>query len=1079
MKLSSLRKASWVLVAGIMAAACGSKASVESKSHALQEVTVQGHVTQGDGSAVSGATVRICEQNAKNCTYQASSAADGTYSIGLPAGVYDVFVDPPTGSGLLLRMMTGQTFQNSSTTFDIILVGPGDRTVSGRVIDRDGKGLPGVYVGFQGLSQTGASTDENGSYSAKVVDGSYTVSLQHFAGTDTVASAIANTEFHIEGYAVSVAGDTTFDIPVPSLVLSGTVLDGTSVPVAGALVNVPGYWQINTANTGVDGGVGRLTGVLKGTTNSDDNGKFSLFVLPGAGQITASVANGPNALSQLVLTQDKDITLQFLAQMQGKVSDRTGKGIANAHVTLNGQGGAFPTVTDPSGNYAISLPPGPYTVDVDATIVSSMPPDSGAPFPQSSQIQISGYPLTVAGDTVYVIVLPTRVLSGRVQDVEGNPVPMAMTTLYQWTASEPSPSDGGALTIKVTAGGYTDADGKFSYLILPGAGKLQASVQNPLTYKNVELQVTDDTDITVSFDPILSGKITDRTGVGLPSLGIMLTVSGQDSSFNDAIIGTTDSSGDYRISVPPGSYDRRLTGTIYRLVALHSVPVPPDAGSGTDAGSGSGSGSMPVADYTYVNLMLPTLTMSTNTQFNLSLQTRFLTGSVLDVDGNPLPGGYVRSAPWAIDHPSVTADTSMMDAVSLAAADGKIKLVMLPGSGKLRVFPPTGTGLAAAMTDSITLTDDTLVTLPRLGFAKRTSTESVAAGGSLSTDSGQVGATATEPVETSVELPPGVSGTVTITQDSITTAPPSGWDFRTQEVTIQAPDGTPTNPLVLTFRLDGSRLRPGESASSIHIFRNGKLVPSCFDSTVSNRVASPDPCVKPQVMMDNDITFVVMTSKASSWNFGSEHSNGAAGSGGGGGVYPNPNGGGEAGASGGSGTGGNGGVVGTQGAGGQAGAGGTTIPIGVSTSAAGATATGMGGTSGAGGSRGVTDLDGGSEDGPVSSVLDADDTQTPDAAEVDAAEDSKASIDAAPVRVVDAAIASDAGDAGFTKIDAPLVDAGDASADSTVDSGDSGSSKSGCSCTIGAHNASNRLTGLWIVSLGCLACLIRRKRRRG
>jgi hypothetical protein len=141
---------------------------------------------------------------------------------------------------------------------------------------------------------------------------------------------------------------------------------------------------------------------------------------------------------------------------------------------------------------------------------------------------------------------------------------------------------------------------------------------------------------------------------------------------------------------------------------------------------------------------------------------------------------------------------------------------------------------------------------------------------------------------------------------------------------------------------------------------------------------------------------------------------------------------------------------------------------------------------GEGGSTGATDLDGGSDDGAAGSTFDADDAQTPDVA-ADAAEDGKDSnsgvdvdVDAVPVSVIDAAIATEAGSVGFDAAltNKPLLDDGGSATDLAIDGARTNGGDKGCDCHVGSHSASDHLSGLWIVGLGCIAALIRRKRRR-
>jgi titin len=140
-----------------------------------------------------------------------------------------------------------------------------------------------------------------------------------------------------------------------------------------------------------------------------------------------------------------------------------------------------------------------------------------------------------------------------------------------------------------------------------------------------------------------------------------------------------------------------------------------------------------------------------------------------------------------------------------------------------------------------------------------------AGGGTVTTDHG--GATASDPLTTSVEVPPGTGGAVTIAEGGVTGSPPSGFSFLGQQVAIQAPDATSAQPLLLVFTLDAS-IVSGQTPSTIRLFRTEDggapvEVPLC---TGTSGVASPDPCISNRRYVGADIQITVLTSRASLWN---------------------------------------------------------------------------------------------------------------------------------------------------------------------------------------------------------------------
>lgn len=150
--------------------------------------------------------------------------------------------------------------------------------------------------------------------------------------------------------------------------------------------------------------------------------------------------------------------------------------------------------------------------------------------------------------------------------------------------------------------------------------------------------------------------------------------------------------------------------------------------------------------------------------------------------------------------------------------------------------------------------------------------QSVASGGTATTDTESDGATSNDPIETTVS---GTTGTVTITEQKQSSTAPTNWSIIAVDVVISAPAGTTTSPLFLTFRIDKSFL--GQfTAQTVQVIRNNDFVnpvPACqqpvWPTMPSSAVPiSPDPCVwKRSTLSDGDVEITVLSSQASVWNF--------------------------------------------------------------------------------------------------------------------------------------------------------------------------------------------------------------------
>ena len=140
--------------------------------------------------------------------------------------------------------------------------------------------------------------------------------------------------------------------------------------------------------------------------------------------------------------------------------------------------------------------------------------------------------------------------------------------------------------------------------------------------------------------------------------------------------------------------------------------------------------------------------------------------------------------------------------------------------------------------------------------------QAATAGGTVTTDAESDGATADDPLETSVTTPN--AGPVTLTE-APTSTPASAYSFLGQQVQITAPAATATNPLVLRFRIDASQFSIGETSANIVVLRNGAPAPPC---TGPAGQAAPNPCVSSRLTLaDGDGQITVLTSAASLWTF--------------------------------------------------------------------------------------------------------------------------------------------------------------------------------------------------------------------
>ena len=125
-----------------------------------------------------------------------------------------------------------------------------------------------------------------------------------------------------------------------------------------------------------------------------------------------------------------------------------------------------------------------------------------------------------------------------------------------------------------------------------------------------------------------------------------------------------------------------------------------------------------------------------------------------------------------------------------------------------------------------------------------------------------------EPVA-AIQTPTGGDVTVSPGPRSTDTG---GYRLLDGELSIEAPNASPSAPLRITFQLDAAAMAAkGVSYTQVAVLRNGVPVLGC---TATDGSATPDPCLASRTLdtTTGDATFLVLTSHASIWAFGAPDS---------------------------------------------------------------------------------------------------------------------------------------------------------------------------------------------------------------
>ncbi len=142
---------------------------------------------------------------------------------------------------------------------------------------------------------------------------------------------------------------------------------------------------------------------------------------------------------------------------------------------------------------------------------------------------------------------------------------------------------------------------------------------------------------------------------------------------------------------------------------------------------------------------------------------------------------------------------------------------------------------------------------------------------SVTTDVGDPGPSAQDPIATSITPPLGAT---VLIDEGLTDYPPSVPEYtfigETVEIVVNPP-GTVEVPIIIDFTIDGSILaEAGATEMSVQILRNGLLVPNC---TGPLGWASEDPCIASRTRvpdLPDPLAYAILrvhTSHASTWHF--------------------------------------------------------------------------------------------------------------------------------------------------------------------------------------------------------------------
>ncbi len=363
--------------------------------------------------------------------------SNGEYRLYLPPGRYDVYAEVtgiPSDSNKKKEIVLTANNPITNVDFEVVTTG-GLSSITGRVIDDTGKGVPGAYVdGYSfdnGFSDTWAYTDMDGYYVIYVKPGKkYTISVDAFGYTRQVKYEIA-----------AGSKNADFTLTPCKATISGTVTDANGNGVLGAEIK--------------DVATNRF-------------GHYCLYVPEGSTNYFVGYARGIDSAwsCKTANAMDTNVNFQLLyhnSTISGKVYEPDGiTPIRGAHVS-----GSYWTYTDtvsddveaytnPDGSYELRVLEG-YKYSVSAEKHGYYRPSSkDVPAPNAAIdfIMPGKMPGMVTGIVRDTMGSP---IMGALIEVMKDNIPTATATSNEYGSYTITNLSEGAYTLCVSRGGYESA----------------------------------------------------------------------------------------------------------------------------------------------------------------------------------------------------------------------------------------------------------------------------------------------------------------------------------------------------------------------------------------------------------------------------------------------------------------------------------------------------------------------------------------------------------------------------------------------------------------------------------------------
>jgi len=523
-------------------------------------------------TGVAEAQVTVAESPGGAVVAATDTLPDGSYSVTVPSGTYDVTFSPPLGSAY--EPVTDHDEKVAATkTLNVVLVSPQvASSFSGVLRDSTGQPISGAWIELYNSSSSAyAVTAVNGAFTVSVPNGHYRIEMR---GNLASTASLSQQAFYLAS-SVTIAGALRAQLTLPPVhTLAVTTVDSENNPVSGVSVR----FQPRCPGLSIAPGMlaeGELyefispNAVGEPQTQADGTARLPFFSCAGTDVLTAQPPTTSNlATSRIaVATPDTDSAQKVLlapaVTFAGALHGEGGTPLLGVHIyaqpTGNNDGATDETTTAADGSFSLTLQPGSYELTAYGRR-SAAAPQSAAPLSFFFRVA-----LTMTEDVDTTLTLPLHALTVTAQRageaVAGAEISGSLRSLAAGQLLAPGVE---VMYGEVDEQAVTNANGKAvlpvpdvpaedssQHLLAVGSEGLEAQLNvagvTADESRTVELPALPPADVT------FSGKL--RSSAGSPVDALIVLEQGEWGEPGYARYSTTTSTtGAFAIKAPRGAY---------------------------------------------------------------------------------------------------------------------------------------------------------------------------------------------------------------------------------------------------------------------------------------------------------------------------------------------------------------------------------------------------------------------------------------------------------------------------------------------------------------------------------------------